>query len=167
MAYYPDLIQVLKTVPLFLDLKEFQLAKLAETASIVEFEPGGIVISEGGKLDCLYIILEGEIKVEVFVPAYGNIETSHLGPLDILGWSALTPVVRQRTGTATCISNCFLLRFDTKKLIPLCELDHDLGMIIYKRVANVAARSFLTTRLQLMNLIMNSAQSHKVSPDLE
>lgn len=167
MAYYPDLIQVLKTIPLFLDLKEFQLAKLAETASIVEFESGSVVVSEGGRLDCIYIILEGEIKVEVFVPAYGNIETSHLGPLDILGWSALTPVVRQRTGTATCLTNCFMVKFDTKKLIPLCELDHDIGMLTYKRVANVAARSFLTTRLQLMNLILSSTQAHKVSQDLE
>jgi len=167
MAYYPDLIQVLKTIPFFLELKEFQLAKLAETASIVEFEAGVVVISEGGKLDCLYIILEGEIKVEVFVPTYGNIETSHLGPLDILGWSALTPVVRQRTGTATSTTNSFLVRFDTKKLVPLCELDHDIGVIIYKRIANVAARSFLTTRLQLMNLILNSTQAHKVNSDLD
>ncbi|MRS05326.1 cyclic nucleotide-binding domain-containing protein, partial [bacterium] len=75
MAYYPDLVQVLKNIPLFMDLKEFQLAKLAETASILEFEAGTIIISEGGILDCIYIILEGEIKVEVFVPAYGNIET--------------------------------------------------------------------------------------------
>jgi CRP/FNR family cyclic AMP-dependent transcriptional regulator len=167
MAYYPDLVQVLKNIPLFMDLKEFQLAKLAETASILEFEAGSTIISEGGILDCIYIILEGEIKVEVFVPAYGNIETSHLGPLDILGWSALTPVVRQRTGTATSISNCFLVKFESKKLIPLCDLDRDIGVIIYKRIANVAARSFLTTRLQLMNLIFTAAQSHKPTPDSE
>ena len=161
MAYYPDLIQVLKTIPLFLDLKEFQLAKLADLASVVEFESGSTILSEGGKPDSLYIVLEGEIKVDVFVPVCGSTETSRLGPLDILGWSALTPVVRQRTGTAIAMTNSSLLEFDAKKLIALCEQDHDIGLIIYKRISNVTARSFLTTRLQLMNLLVASCQSHK------
>lgn len=167
MAYYPDIIQVLKNIPLFLDLKEFQLAKLAEAAEIVEFNTNSIILCEGDKPDCVFIVLEGDIKIEVFVPVCGNSETSHLGPLDILGWSALTPVVRQRTGTATALTTCSLLRLDSKKLIALCELDHDIGHIIYKRISNVAARSFLTTRLELMNLLVAASQSHKASPGKE
>lgn len=163
MAYYPDIIQILKTIPLFLDLKEFQLAKLAEAAEIVEFDSPSVILTEGEKPDSIYIVLEGDIKIEIFVPVCGKSETSHLGPLDILGWSALTPVVRQRTGTATALTSCSLLKFDSKRLIALCELDHDLGHIIYKRVSNVAARSFLTTRLELMNLLVAASQNHKTS----
>jgi CRP-like cAMP-binding protein len=165
MAYYPDLIQVFKTIPLFLDLKEFQLAKLAEIAEISEFESHSPILKEGAKPDCIYIVLEGEIKVEVFVPVCGNSETSRLGPLDILGWSALTPVVRQRTGTATAVTNCSLLKLDSRKLITLCEQDHDIGFIIYKRISNVTARSFLTTRLQLMNLLMAYCHDRSPAPD--
>ncbi len=160
MTNYPNLIEVLKTVPLFLDLKEFQLFRLAEISSIVEFYPDTVIVKEGGQLDFVYIILEGEICVTIFIPTRGQVETSHLGPLDILGWSALTPVVRQRTGTATSLTHVSAIRIDGKKLIALCEMDHDIGLVVYRRIANVAARNYLTSRLQLMNIIVQDSQSH-------
>jgi len=84
------------------------------------------------------------------------VETSILGPLDILGWSGMTPIVRQRTGTVTATTHCWLLRVDSRLLSKLCEDDHDIGFVIYRRISNVVARSFLTTRLQLMNLIASA-----------
>ena len=160
MSYYPDIIQALRTIPIFLDLQEFQLSRLAEFAELVDFEPNETIMTEGEKPDCIYFVLEGDIKVEVFVPTRGNVETSRLGPLDVLGWSALTPMVRQRTGTATAIVSTSTICLERKKLIALCEEDRDIGFIIYKRISNVAAGSFLTTRLQLMNLIVEANQMH-------
>lgn len=159
MTNYPNIIEIFKTIPLFLDLKEFQLFRLAEISSIVEFDPDTKIVQEGGQLDYVYIIIEGEISVSILVPTRGQVETSHLGPLDILGWSALTPVVRQRTGTATSISHVIAVRMDGKKLISLCELDHDIGVVVYRRIANVAARNFLVSRLQMMNIIVHDSQS--------
>ena len=158
MVKHPDIIELLKTIPVFLDLKPFQLARLASVCSHIELDPGTELITEGDSLDYTYILLDGDMTVEVFVPSYGNIETSHLGPLDICGWSALTPVVRQRTGTVTSVGYCRLLKMDSRLLIPICEEDHDIGFCIYRRVANVAARSFLTTRIQLMNLLLKETQ---------
>ena len=154
MTKNQDIIPILKTVPIFLDLQPFQLAKLATAASIVDIDPGVELITEGNTLDFTYILLEGDMRVEIYVPSLGQVETSHLAPLDICGWSALTPIVRQRTGTVTSVTFCRMLRLDSRILIPLCDEDHDLGFFIYRRIANVAARSFLTTRLQLMNLIV-------------
>ena len=159
MAKNRDIIEVLKTIPIFLDLKSFQLNRLSKVADILELEPGVKLISEGDPLDFTYIVLEGDMSVEVFVPSHGNILTSHLGPLDICGWSAMTPVVRQRTGTVVSITYCRLLKLDSRLLIPICEEDHDIGFCIYKRLSNVAARTFLTTRLQLMNLIVKDSQN--------
>ena len=159
MKKNPDIVEILKTIPVFLELKPFQLKHLATAISFLEIEPGVELISEGNPLDYTYIVLEGDLLVEAFVPMHGNIETSHLGPLDICGWSALTPIVRQRTGTVTSLTYCSLLKLDCRLLIPICEEDHDIGFCIYKRVANVAARTFLTTRLQLMNLIVSETHS--------
>jgi CRP/FNR family transcriptional regulator, cyclic AMP receptor protein len=158
MAKHPDMIEVLKTIPIFLDLKPFQLARLASAVSVIELGPDFQLITEGDPLDYTYILLEGEMTVKSFVPSIGNIDTSHLGPLDVCGWSALTPVVRQRTGTVVTIGYCRLLKMDSRILIPMCEEDHDIGFCIYKRISNVAARTFLTTRLQLMNLIVKETQ---------
>lgn len=148
-----DVIGVLKTIPLFLDFTPTQLEQISKISDLVEIDPGDIPIREGSLPDFVYIILEGEISVEFLVPTRGQVETSKLGTFDIIGWSAMTPIIRQSTATITALTHCWLLRLDGKLLNKLCEADHTIGFIIFRRISNVAARSFLTTRLQLMNLL--------------
>ncbi len=150
----PANIDALKIIPLFLDFNVEQLKRLSEIADFIELDPGDTPILEGDQLDYLYVLMEGEIKVEVFIPTRGQLETARLGPLDMLGWSSMTPVIRQRTGTTTALTHCKLVRINGKQLYKLCEEDHDIGFFIYRRIANVAARRWLTTRLQFMNIIV-------------
>jgi CRP-like cAMP-binding protein len=146
----------IRSVPLFFDLSALQIEKIGKISDLVELDPGDQPILEGAQLDFLYILLEGEVRVALFVPTRGAVETSKLGPHDILGWSGMTPIVRQRTGTTTALTHCWLIRINATLLASLCEKDHDIGFIIYRRIANVTALSFLTTRLQLMNIIAES-----------
>lgn len=159
MANQKEIIDILKTIPIFLELKPFQLARLATAMDVIDLEPETQVITEGDPLDFTYIILNGEMAVNSFVPTHGNVETSHIGTYDVCGWSALTPVVRVRTGTVITNTYCRVLRMDSRILIPICEEDHDIGFCIYRRISNVAARTFLTTRIQLMNLIVKDNPS--------
>lgn len=149
-----SIIETLKIIPLFLDFTADQLSRLSEISDVIDLDPGDIPVQEGQPLDYLYIVIDGEMQIEVYVPSYGNMETARLGPLDIFGWSAMTPVVRQRTGTTTAITHCRLIRIMGKQLYALSEEDHDIGYYIFRRIANVAARSFLATRLQFMNLLV-------------
>ena len=158
----PANIEALKIIPLFLDFNNEQLKKISEISDVIELDPGDTPILEGAQLDYLYVLMDGEIKVEVYLPTHGQLETARLGPLDILGWSSMTPVVRQRTGTTTAITHCKLIRINGKLLFTLCEEDHDIGFFIFRRIANVAARSWLTTRLQLMNIIV---EENKAIPE--
>mgnify|MGYP000886989577 FL=1 len=158
----PANIEALKIIPLFLDFTNEQLKKISEISDVIELDPGDTPILEGAQLDYLYVLMDGEIKVEVYLPTHGQLETARLGPLDILGWSSMTPVVRQRTGTTTAITHCKLIRINGKQLFTLCEEDHDIGFFIFRRIANVAARSWLTTRLQLMNIIV---EENKAIPE--
>ena len=151
-----DPIEAINSIPLFFGLSQDDIDQIAKISDLIEIDPGDQPICEGSRLDYLYILLEGEMKVDVFVPTRGNIETGRLGPLDVLGWSAMTPIVRHRTATSTALTHCWLLRLDSRLLISLCETNHDIGFIIYRRVSNAAAHSFLTTRLNLMNLIAAS-----------
>jgi CRP-like cAMP-binding protein len=162
MNYELNIIETLKIIPLFLDFNKDQLARLSEISEVIEFEPGDVPVEEGQALDYLYILVDGEMQLEVYVPTYGNMETARLGPLDIFGWSSMTPVVRQRTGTTSAVTHCRAIRIMGKQLYALCEEDHDIGFYIYRRVANVAARSYLATRLQFMNLLVEKIE-HKLS----
>lgn len=149
-----NLIDTLKIIPLFLDFDANQLNQLSEISEVIELDPGDVPVQEGQPLDYLYFVIDGELQIELYVPSHGNMETARLGPLDIFGWSSMTPVVRQRTGTTTAVTHCRLIRIMGKQLYELCEEDHNVGFYIYRRIANVAARSYLATRLQFMNLLV-------------
>jgi CRP-like cAMP-binding protein len=148
-----DILSILSAIPLFLDLSLDQQRKIADISLLVELDPGDIPIKEGASLDFVYIILEGEIAVETYAPTVGQVTTSKLSTHDFIGWSTMTPIVRQRTGTTTALTHCWLLGINGKLLRSLCEEDHDIGFLLYRRISNVIARSFLTTKLQLMNLL--------------
>jgi len=76
-------------------------------------------------------------------------------PMDVVGWSSVTPVVRRRTAGAQAVLPSCLARLDAAGLRKLCEEDHDLGYIVMRRMANVVASRLLTTRLQLLDMFAN------------
>ena len=153
-----DLTQTLTTIPWFLELKPFQLERLARAASIRLVQAGEELFREGDRVDVLYILLQGEVALETHVPQKGMLRLLVAEPLDILGWSSLTPVVRQRTSTARVLKDARLLAFDGEALRRMCEEDHDIGFVIMRRVANIVASRLLITRLQLFDVILAKSQ---------
>ena len=57
-----SLAQQLKTVPLFADLSEEDLAWLAARMKLGHYSPGEIIAEEGSPADRMWIILEGETR---------------------------------------------------------------------------------------------------------
>jgi CRP/FNR family cyclic AMP-dependent transcriptional regulator len=154
LMFYPaDLTSTLQSIPWFLDLNPDQLERIAEITILREIRGGENLFCEGEKDDFLYIVLEGKIAVDIFVPSRGQVRIFTAEPLDIFGWSSLTPVVRQRTATARAILCSRVAAIEAKSLHRLCEEDHHIGYLIMRRLANVVASRLLTTRLQLLDLI--------------
>jgi CRP-like cAMP-binding protein len=152
-----DITKALENIPWFLDLKEPQLELLAKIASFRQVNAGEEVFHEGDREDFLYIVLEGQVSLETYVPSRGLIRTFMAEPLDIIGWSSLTPVVRQRTSNARAVIPCRLIAIEGKTLETLCEEDHDIGFIIMRRLANIVASRLLTTRLALFDIIIQNS----------
>ena len=152
-----DIIKTLENIPWFLDLKESQLELLANIASFRQVNACEEVFHEGDREDFLYIVLEGQVSIETYVPSRGLIRTFMAEPLDIFGWSSLTPVVRQRTSSARAMIPCRLVAIEGDALKTLCEKDHDIGFFIMRRLANVVASRLLTTRLALFDVIIQNS----------
>jgi len=153
-----DLITTLQNIPWFLELKPYQLERLSRVAEFHQVSACEELFREGEREDFLYILLEGQISITIHVPTRGYTNVFTAEPLDIMGWSSLTPIVRQRTATAKAILPCRLLAFDGEALRHLCEEDHDIGYIIMRRVANVVASRLLTTRLQLFDILVEKSK---------
>ena len=144
--------KLLNTIPWFAELAPEHFNKLAQIASLHLFPAGGEVFREGDRQDCLCIILEGRVALEIFVPHKGRIRILTAEPMDVIGWSSVTPVVHQRTASATAILPTKIVGLDSEKLRALCEEDHELGYQVMHRIANIAASRVTMTRLQLLDM---------------
>jgi CRP/FNR family transcriptional regulator, cyclic AMP receptor protein len=153
-----DLTHALQSIPWFLELKPFQIDRLSKVASIRQLTANEELFHEGNRSDNFFILLEGKVAVEIQVPSRGATRILVAEPLDILGWSVLTPVVRQRTATAFALEPSRLIVFEGEALRHLCDEDHDIGYFLMRRVANVVASRLLITRLQLYDVLLAKSQ---------
>jgi CRP/FNR family transcriptional regulator, cyclic AMP receptor protein len=92
-------VSQLKRVPLFAEVPDGSLAKIAPFTNIDEYAEGKVVISEGGYSNDFYVIDEGTAKVE-----RAGEQIAELGPGDVFGEQGLLEKeMRSATVTATSL----------------------------------------------------------------
>jgi CRP/FNR family transcriptional regulator, cyclic AMP receptor protein len=155
-----NLDKALHSIPWFLELSQPQFDRLAGISSFIELEKGEYLLKEGDREDFVFILIEGQIVLELEVPTCGQVPFFTAEALDVIGWESLTPIVRQRTASARVMKHSQLIGLQSKLLDQLCEEDHEFGYIIMRRVANVVASRLLTVRLAMMGIIAECAQQH-------
>ena len=153
MLNQADITTTIKSIPWFLELSPESIHRLTSVTDVRAFEAGEILFNEGEQHPYLYIVLDGKIQLESYIPGRGSLPTFTAESLDVIGWSSLTPVVRQKTSTARVMESAKLLALNAETLMELCEEDCDLGFVIMRRLANVVASRLLTQRLCLFELI--------------
>lgn len=150
-----DLVNVLQVIPWFQELSEEHFERMANIAHLVEIEKDQTLFSEGDQEDYLYVVVEGRVAVEIYSPVRGRIRLYTAEPHEVVGWSSVTPVVRQRTAGVRAVLDSRLIALDAQKLRNMGEEDCYLGFIIMRRMANVVAGRLMATRLQLLDLFAN------------
>jgi CRP-like cAMP-binding protein len=109
MYLQSGLTNTLRRIPWFVELTQLQLECLAGIATLHELEEGTSLFNEGDREDYLYVLLEGQVVLEVEVPTRGKVPVYTAETLDIIGWSSMTPIVRQRTASVRATKPCLLL----------------------------------------------------------
>lgn len=146
------LADILSQNPWFQGLEPDHFAKLLAIADLMEWSEDQTVFSEGGRDARLYLILKGRVAIEKHVPGRGRVTLLTLGPSEIFGWSAMVPVIGTRTATARAVAPTQAVTFDTLALQQVCDEDHDLGYLVYRRLTNIIAGRLSATRLQLLDM---------------
>jgi len=149
-----DIRPTLQSIPWLMDLSQDQLRKLEKISGFQFLEEGEILYKEGDNDNLLYIVSEGSLGVEIYVPGHGQVRLYNAEPLDIVGWDSMTPVARHRITTITALKKSNLIYFDGAALNELCEIDQELGYVIMRRLSNVIATRMLAMRLKLIDLFM-------------
>lgn len=147
-----SIAEILQTNPWFQVLEPPLFQKLVDITTIKNWEEGATIFREGDRDDNLYLIVDGQVALEVYVQGHGRITILTLGPDEIFGWSAVVPVEGTRTASARAMRATQAIAFDSNALRQACDEDHDLGYQVYRRLNNVVAGRLSATRLQLLDM---------------
>ncbi len=140
----------------FLDeLSDEDLAKVAGLATVEERNAGTILFREGVVSDRWNLIVRGSVALDMHVLGRGQVRILTVGPGEILGWSALLTDQRM-TATATIVEAATFISIPGQKLQDLCDADRDVGYAVMRRMAIALAHRLLATRLQLLDLFMET-----------
>lgn len=143
--------RILAEHPFIRGLKDQHVELLLGCASNIRFDAGQIVFREGDEANQFYLIREGKMAVELFVPGRGSINVLTLGEGEVLGWSWLVPPYRWRFD-ARAIEPTRAIALDGKCLREKSEYECDLGYELLKRIAQIMEDRLQATRLQLLNV---------------
>jgi CRP-like cAMP-binding protein len=147
-----SIAELLQTIPWFQALEPPLFQKLVDISTVKSWENDATIFREGDQDDSLYLILDGQVALEVYVQGHGRITILTLGPAEIFGWSAVIPVEGTRTASARAMRTTKTIAFDSEALRKACDEDHDLGYQVYRRLTNVVAGRLSATRLQLLDM---------------
>jgi CRP/FNR family cyclic AMP-dependent transcriptional regulator len=99
-------VSELKNIPLFADVPDDKLLKVATFASLESAVEGKVIIREGGSANAFYAIEDGTVKVE----REGE-HLADLGPGDVFGETALLEK-SERGATVTATSPVRMIKID-------------------------------------------------------
>ncbi|MBN1427850.1 MAG: cyclic nucleotide-binding domain-containing protein [Anaerolineae bacterium] len=147
---------ILKQTGIFSNLDDAQIEKLASITHLLECNTGDIICEEGSASDELYVIMSGEVDIQVDPPPTGYALKGVTRPIKIttlrraqsFGEMAL---VSQgiRSASARCAQHdTRLVVIPRQELLQLCEADPRLGYkIMHNLAADLAAKIRKTDRL--------------------
>ena len=99
-------VSQLKKVPLFAEVPDESLAKIAPFTKVDEFAEVKEIVKEGGYANDFYVITEGSAKVE-----RGGEHLADLGPGDVFGEQALLDK-EQRSATVTATDTLRVVKIE-------------------------------------------------------
>lgn len=161
------LTEIYQGIPLFHGFSPEILTRLAQISRVREVPPQEYLFKEGDTDRTLYILLDGEVKLSCYAPGYGEVVIAKAEALDILGWSSMTSMIRQRLESAQTTRRSTLLCIDTEALQKICDENPAIGYQIAQRIANLAATTLMQSRINLLQIIREQATQRYKEDTLE
>jgi CRP/FNR family cyclic AMP-dependent transcriptional regulator len=148
---------VLRDVPMFAGLAPEELDLVAGCGANVHFDADELLAHDGSRADTFFLVRDGTVALETFVPARGPVTIETIEPGEIVGWSWLFPPYRWHFDVRA-LSSVRATRFDGACLRGKCDADPQLGYDLMSRFAQVLIERLQWTRLRLLDVYGNGAR---------
>ena len=143
--------QLLGEAQFFDGLRAETIELVSGCASNVQFDPGTTIFREGERADAFYLLRQGSVALETYVPARGAVMIETIEAGDVLGWSWLFPLYRWHFD-ASALTAVRATAFDGKCLRGKCAADPALGYELVSRFAQTLIERLQWTRLRLLDV---------------
>ncbi|MGD8808924.1 MAG: cyclic nucleotide-binding domain-containing protein [Gammaproteobacteria bacterium] len=144
-----DIGAALKDSAFFSVLDDDEREFLASAATTEHMEPGHVVFRHGERATCFYLIIAGEISIEIPAIEGPTLFLQHLRPGQVLGWSWLIPPY-QWAFMARAEEPVDVIRFDGDRILERCEADPRFGYHLLKAFSAMMSERLGHARRRIM-----------------
>jgi CRP/FNR family cyclic AMP-dependent transcriptional regulator len=145
----------LQSLALFDGISDRHLQRLASLGLVQHYGTGTTLFQENSYHHTFYLVLEGTVALDIHVPRRKPKRILTVSAGDILAWSAILSDGRMTTSAVT-LAPTQLIAWPADKLMQLCKDDHEVGFLIMHRVAQALSRRLSSTRLQLLDMLVET-----------
>jgi CRP/FNR family transcriptional regulator, cyclic AMP receptor protein len=135
---------ILKEIRFFEELSDERIERLAAIAELRMYEQGAFLNKGKRAADYFYIILEGEISLQIESLTGKTVRLETVGAGGAVGFSALIEMEEKSyLSDAKTLTPVKVLRFPANELTLLFYQDFELGFLMMKKIALVAKRRLM------------------------
>jgi CRP/FNR family cyclic AMP-dependent transcriptional regulator len=147
----PMLLDTLREIRFLHGISAEHLEKIAEIAHLCDYDKCHVIFREGDVAKHLYLVVFGNVSLEICAPGLGCRRIVTVGPGELLAWSALLDQARL-TATARAMETTQLVQIDAAHLLALCEQDPRFACEIMRRTMLAMATRLSAARMQLLDV---------------
>jgi CRP-like cAMP-binding protein len=142
--------EIIRNHPFWKGLNPRYFHILRECATYVRWGIDQNIFTAGLDAKHFYLIHQGRVALQTFIPGKGTITFQTVGPGEALGWSWLFPPYCWHF-SARSIDITEAVCFGVRGLLDYAQENHDFGYELAMRVGQILLQRLQATRLQLID----------------
>ena len=143
--------RIISEHPFFAGLEPDHIKTIAEDATFITYNPGEFLMREDEPGNCFFLIVHGNVALEVFTPERGPIIVKTISENEILGYCWLIPPYQCRFDIRA-IDLTRAICIEGQSLREFCDNHHEVGYELLKRTTQIMANLLEATRMQLLDI---------------
>ncbi|MEX0915923.1 MAG: Crp/Fnr family transcriptional regulator [Wenzhouxiangellaceae bacterium] len=141
--------QVLSDAPVFNGMSAEHIERLAAHATEKTVENNVCLFRGGDPVRHFYLLIDGEISIEVPALTGPTLQVQRLKSVRVLGWSWLLPPFKW-SFNARAETDSKVLEFDGEAVLKECESDPEFGYEVIKRFSGLMAERLDAAHKKMM-----------------